>query len=559
MSGAISSVVVILAAKAVVAGVGLTAAALADSLKRPKVTGNDQLSRTVQHNRDSIDAGMLRFSRELAEFERSVRRSGGSQTDISRFRDSMKSLERYRDSLATMRTDSISPQEAHALFDDYRDRMHELGESISEIQQENLKIRQEREKLLGQVHAAEEQIKSGLAVLKADQNFISELCTAYDIEQPLTADYSDLAAGLNELSGGVGDDEIPVLKDRLEKLAKLSAEADERRERFEDCKNRILEQVSSLQSSSVLDRARVLEQKRELEVRSEQLRIENEKLLEKQQAEALLREQIDLSLRVFAECRLYACSDETLAGIDVMTEDVRKIDSAEYARNYYQTVALPFLKKCRQEKQHSDQIADDFNLLEPQYRVLCETFGDEFQEFARTADGLAQLKEEIKKLEIRFENVLAVDYVNRIIDDTMRELGYETIGDRSHTNRGGQLVSQKLVKFSDTSSLHFTVTENGQMSMEVVGTDSTDRRPTEEERDSLTAEMKKLCGRFPKIKEVLARRGLDIDQTAILPADRQFAKIINTSSFNMREQKEARQGMVQTEQQKYLQADDGQS
>ena len=325
------------------------------------------------------------------------------------------------------------------------------------------------------------------------------------------------------------DDEIPVLKDRLEKLAKLSAEADERRERFEDCKNRILEQVSSLQSSSVLDRARVLEQKRELEVRSEQLRIENEKLLEKQQAEALLREQIDLSLRVFAECRLYACSDETLAGIDVMTEDVRKIDSAEYARNYYQTVALPFLKKCRQEKQLSDQIADDFNLLEPQYRVLCETCGDEFQEFARTADGLAQLKEEIKKLEIRFENVLAVDYVNRIIDDTMRELGYETIGDRSHTNRGGQLVSQKLVKFS------------------------------EEERDSLTAEMKKLCGRFPKIKEVLARRGLDIDQTAILPADRQFAKIINTSSFNMREQKEARQGMVQTEQQKYLQADDGQS
>ena len=59
MSGAISSVVVILAAKAVVAGVGLTAAALADSLKRPKVTGNDQLSRTVQHNRNSIDAGML--------------------------------------------------------------------------------------------------------------------------------------------------------------------------------------------------------------------------------------------------------------------------------------------------------------------------------------------------------------------------------------------------------------------------------------------------------------------------------------------------------------------
>lgn len=541
MSGAISSVIILLAIGSITAAAGKS---LGDTL--------------IKNNVRRLDEELNRLDIRLNELHRRLENNSLQTGIIDEYRRRVEEIRRWGQNISDTDTSSLTVEQSHDLIDAYADNMSNLNKTIRQIEHESFLIEKRRTECMNRIEAQKKNIASHYEILESVIEFTRGLASRYDLPEPDQTLFNEYRKQAGELEGREPETDVSRLEKYAEACDSLLEQLEKTCACYSEIKENYLRQASERQQNDVIEQGKAVERKRQLEFEQEQLKIRNEKIRMEQKFNAELAEQKNLSLGVLHEASLFAFEKSVEDEISEKIAAVKKFDNIEFAHNYYQTVALPFFKQCRRKFEEHNKIIDDYILLQPQYLILCRAMEVPEQDFPRNAEGLAMMKDEIRQLEIRFEKRLGVDYVNRIIDDSMRELGYDVIGDKTRTNRRGEMVHQKLVTFSDKSALHFTMTENGQMTMEVVGLDQTDRKPTEQESQRLKKDMLSFCKKYPGIREALEKKGIRLEDGSILPADEQFAKIINTSGFTRENSRAESSGRIQTApEQKARTLDDG--
>ena len=447
-----------------------------------------------------------------------------------RFEEQQKSIKAYHDRLSEIeKQDHIQPQEIIKVYEEYSAKLIEIDQMQDEILQENFEIEQEIVTLEQNISLARSRIDHGLNILAQTESFLNSLI----VENQLSPVEFKAYALLEQEYKSISTDEN--LSQNLQALNNIENQISKEQDNYKILESRLLNKAQLLASQNILSKAKLIEKQNALIAQEEQQRLALEKLKKEQEFEEQLNLNKNRALKVLEECKLYVSERSWLEKIQKHIVDLKAIEQIEYAHNYYQTIALPLLKKCKEEKKKQDQYRVDFELLFPQYKLLSEVCGEDVLELQVGESGLEKLKEEIARLEKRFEALAHSDLISKIIDETMVELGYELIAEQSKNNRLGQRVDQKLVQFTDHSAIHFTFTENGQMALEIVGIDKQDRLPSMQEAKALKNDMVKFCDRFPKIKGALKKHGLNLDRINILPADEQFAKILNIANFELKE------------------------
>ncbi len=191
-------------------------------------------------------------------------------------------------------------------------------------------------------------------------------------------------------------------------------------------------------------------------------------------------------------------------------EKAADIVDEEFCKTYYSLTVLPFLKECRSYQQ-----------------------------------------EEILRREQWLEREQEQAYINAMVDGAMEEMGYVLVGNRDIGPQGGKRFHSELYLLEEDTAVNVTFGEDGQITMELGKLDTVDRMPTAQESKEMCHDMDDFCHDFFLIREKLRQRGIIPAIQSMLPAEAQYARIINTSEYQMNEEagnlKNAGRGKRKTE------------
>ena len=231
------------------------------------------------------------------------------------------------------------------------------------------------------------------------------------------------------------------------------------------------------------------------------------------------------------EIRGFQISNELRAKFIVLKEKAAEIDSIDFIENYYAMSIIPFLKECQA------------------YNSLFLEYGARFEE----------LEKEIQDMQKIIQRKEEQEYISECVDKAMQEMGYKVIGNREVVRKDGRRFTNELYLFDEGTAVNVTYSDEGQITMELGGLDDQDRIPSEAECQSLAQDMVSFCDDYLKIEEKLRAMGIVSHRVSILPPEAQFAQIINTSDYCMKEDVvsyEAKKTHKSTATQGYLRKDE---
>jgi len=181
----------------------------------------------------------------------------------------------------------------------------------------------------------------------------------------------------------------------------------------------------------------------------------------------------------------------------------------------------------------TNPLKEEFQETYCEYRaaaVIAKEVAEEF-EYSETNASLVIAKM-CKDIEAWKEKSLlrsCAKRVNELIDETIEEMGYELIGEK--TNEKEDQPMAKLYQYDENTAIS-VISLNGQFTMEVVERDDVDRAATEEEAEQLETHMEEFCEDYEKLKERLAAKQVIHSRNVFhMPPDKAYARIVNTSAY----------------------------
>ena len=190
-------------------------------------------------------------------------------------------------------------------------------------------------------------------------------------------------------------------------------------------------------------------------------------------------------------------------------------------------------KERTTEEKVNNSLKTEFEEVYREYRAaakLAEVEADVFEFSEKNADLI------IEKMQEKIEqwNELAFSRqcncrVNEIIDETIEEMGYELIGERHNDNWKQPLA--KLYQYDENTAIS-VISTNGQFTLEVVTSDTTDRQITEKEAQMLEEHMKEFCVDYEELKKRLENKNLLRSKRVFhMPPSKAYARVVNTSLY----------------------------
>lgn len=259
------------------------------------------------------------------------------------------------------------------------------------------------------------------------------------------------------------------------------------------------------------------------------------------------------------EIRGFHISNELRTKFIVLKEKAAEIDSIDFIENYYAMSIIPFLKECRAYNSLFLEYGARFEELCAEYEVVADELGVPKKQFAFSLESIEELEKEIQDMQKIIQRKEEQEYISECVDRAMQEMGYKVIGNREVVRKDGQRFTNELYLFDEGTAVNVTYSEEGQITMELGGLDDQDRIPSEAECQSLAQDMVSFCDDYLKIEEKLRAMGIVSHRVSILPPEAQFAQIINTSDYCMKEDVvsyEAKKTHKSTAAQGYLRKDD---
>ncbi len=215
---------------------------------------------------------------------------------------------------------------------------------------------------------------------------------------------------------------------------------------------------------------------------------------------------------------------------DEISARADEISDPDFLGNFHSVVVLPFLRECREfeilQKEHDELII--------RYAILSEECGVSPAPVPYTAEGIEFAKDEIARLEELNAEQAEKEYIKKALDEAMREIGYEMVGDRVVSRKSGRRIRHELYSMADGTAVDVTWAEDGQITMELGGIDHTDREPDAEESAQLVEDMKSFCRDYDALAERLALKGVKTQKIRICPPEAEYAQIFNANDYNLK-------------------------
>lgn len=248
--------------------------------------------------------------------------------------------------------------------------------------------------------------------------------------------------------------------------------------------------------------------------------------IERRQKEDEQIRKINEELAQLSGLTLSANLQERLAEI---RERADSITDQSFLKNFNAVVVIPFIKDC---KEYAVIQAEHDELL-IQYAILAAECGLETKPVPYTREGLEFIKDEISLLKTRALEQKEREYIQTALDEAMREMGYELVGDRVVSKKSGKRIRHELYSLENGTAVDITYSENGQITMELGGIDQTDRQPDSSESIQLVEDMKSFCSDYEALSRRLAERGVQTNHISLLPPSVEYAQIFNANDYAM--------------------------
>ena len=215
-------------------------------------------------------------------------------------------------------------------------------------------------------------------------------------------------------------------------------------------------------------------------------------------------------------------------------------------------------KKIADEKQKRKELSDVFNSLYSDYVLLCEECGLEKSLYSISEDSVRAMAKDIKKMNCYLQSKSEKEAIKKAIDEVMEELGYPVLATKYLSSKDGENCKKLLLQYADDKAVDVTITDNGQITMEIGIMDNEDRVPTPDEAAGLCSDMQQFCNDYRIIEQKLEEKGLIFSDRNFLPPTAAYAEIINVSEYGLEvefseEEKIGGGESAQIQNQKYMQ------
>lgn len=221
-----------------------------------------------------------------------------------------------------------------------------------------------------------------------------------------------------------------------------------------------------------------------------------------------------------------------------MDEALHQLESTQdeaFMKNILAVMARPLLRRAEAEAEAYAARRDTLRALESDYAALCAIHALDAQTFPCTEEGIAALREEIRRIQAETAQDNEQAYIAQALDEVMQEMGYAVLGSREVVKRSGKRFRHELYDYGDGTAMNVTYAAGGRIAMELGGLDESDRLPDSHETVALCDAMGRFCGDFGEIERRLLARGVTLAQRiSLLPPEPAYAQIINTADYDMR-------------------------
>lgn len=214
---------------------------------------------------------------------------------------------------------------------------------------------------------------------------------------------------------------------------------------------------------------------------------------------------------------------------------IEDMEDAEFLKHYYEITVRPFTKQCTEHEEFYQKMGTEFQKIKDTYEVLCDELGVRAEEIFCSPEGMESLKKNVHELEMQVMQNEEEEYISECIDEAMKEMGYQLVGEAFEKKQRGRKITKELYLFDEGTAVSVTYGNNGQITMELGGMDEEDRIPTDAECRQLTQDMHGFCDDYYEIEKRLRKKGIVTKNINILPAESKYAQIINISNYEMKE------------------------
>lgn len=227
-------------------------------------------------------------------------------------------------------------------------------------------------------------------------------------------------------------------------------------------------------------------------------------------------------------------SVQLVASVKSALELSKTIETVPLMQNFAIITVAPLIKKCQDYISFAKENREQYNSMLDKYTALCKQIGVQEKQMELSEKGLIELEKSITDLECQANQDAEQAYIIQSVDEVMTEMGYEVIGNRHVRKKSGKEFRSKLFTYEDGTVINMTEASNGQITMEIGGTDIKDRLPNANERVSLRKTMESFCRDFHEIEERLSERGVVLNTRLLFaPPEEAYAQIININDFDI--------------------------
>lgn len=226
-------------------------------------------------------------------------------------------------------------------------------------------------------------------------------------------------------------------------------------------------------------------------------------------------------------------TDAMLERFRVLKSKAVEIKDASYLANFYQLVVLPFVEECTAYDAFYNARFAEYEEYKTSYEILCNELSLVPQVMEVSAEGIEFYKSKTEELQEILLKRRTREMVMKTVDEVMEEMGYDLLATRDVVKKSGKQYHDELFVYNEGTAISVVQSSEGQITMEIGGLDYGDRMPTDREAQDMSATMLSFCMDYDKITEALKRHGFDMKQVSRLPADPQYAMIINLDDYNV--------------------------
>ena len=221
--------------------------------------------------------------------------------------------------------------------------------------------------------------------------------------------------------------------------------------------------------------------------------------------------------------------EEAISKAESITDEV-------FLKNWIAISADPLIRRVNSYLVERNACRDEFEKLYAEYVALCDLYYYVPQGYFCSRESVNALSLEIQRIKDTVAENDEQAYICDCLDEVMEEMGYTVIGSRQVTKKNGKHFRNELYTYGEGTAVNVTYSSDGKIAMELGGLDVTDRLPDERETDRLCQSMEQFCGDFREIEKRLLAKGVVLaSRISILPVSPEYAQIINTSDYEMRE------------------------